>query len=52
MTIKREGSAYRLYTKDGSRPLGPKTSKAKAERQERAIEASKHRKEAWGKSGK
>lgn len=43
MTIKREGSKYQLYTKDGSRALGPKTTREKAERQERAIEASKAR---------
>lgn len=32
----------RLYTSDGSRPLGPPTSHAKAEAQERAIQARKH----------
>jgi len=40
--IKKVGTKYRLYTKDGKRALGPKTTKAKAQAQERAIQASKH----------
>ena len=40
--IKKVGKKYRLYTKDGSRALGPATTKAKALKQERAIQAAKH----------
>lgn len=40
--IKRfkDGRAQ-LWTKDGKRPLGPKTTVAKAQAQERAIQARK-----------
>lgn len=40
--IKKEKGKFRLYTKDGTKPLGPRTTKAKAEAQERAIQAAKH----------
>lgn len=42
MIKKLPNGKSRLYTSDGSRPLGPPTSKAKAERQEHAIQAAKH----------
>ena len=38
--IKRVGGGrFRLYTADGSRPLGPPTTREKALAQERAIKA-------------
>lgn len=38
--IKRVGGGrFRLFTLDGSRPLGPPTTRAKALEQERAIKA-------------
>lgn len=40
--IKKTGSKYVLYTKDGSRKLGTHASRASALKQERAIEAAKH----------
>lgn len=43
MIKKLKNGRYRLYTADGSRPLGPPTSKEKAQAQERAIQAAKHR---------
>ena len=36
------GGRFRLFTADGSRPLGPPTTRAKALAQERAIQAAKH----------
>lgn len=41
--IKQVGSKWVLFTKDGSKRLGTHDSKAEAEAQERAIEASKQR---------
>lgn len=41
--IRKVGSKWVLFTKDGSKRLGTHDSKAEAEAQERAIEASKHR---------
>ena len=39
--IKKVGDGKRqLFTKDGSRPLGPKTTKKKARAQEAAIKIS------------
>ena len=43
MIKKLKSGKHRLYTADGSRPLGPPTSKAKALKQERAIQAAKRR---------
>lgn len=43
MIKKLKDGKYRLYTKDGSRALGPPTTKAKAEAQERAIKAAEAR---------
>lgn len=40
--IKESKGKFRLYTKNGARPLGPWTTKEKAEAQERAIQANKH----------
>lgn len=42
MTIKKQGSQYVLYNKAGTKKLGTHPSKAKAEAQERAIQANKH----------
>lgn len=40
--IKRTASGkFRLFTKDGARPLGPPTTRDKALAQERAIQAAK-----------
>jgi hypothetical protein len=39
MIKKLKSGKYRLYTKDGSRPLGPPTTKAAAIKQEQAIKA-------------
>lgn len=39
MTIRHEGDHWVLYRKDGDRVLGRHDSKAKAEAQERAIQA-------------
>ena len=39
MIKKLKSGKYRLYTKDGSRPLGPPTTREKALAQERAIKA-------------
>ena len=41
--IEKRGSKWVLLTKDRSRVLGTHDSKADAEAQERAIEASKYR---------
>ena len=41
--IKKVGSKYVLFTKDGSRRLGSHSSYAKAAAQEAAIKASKAR---------
>jgi hypothetical protein len=38
--IKQQGSRFRLYTADGSRPLGPWTTQEKAQAQDAAIKAS------------
>ena len=39
--IKRVGNGkFRLFTADGSRPLGPATTRAKALAQEKAIKAA------------
>lgn len=40
--IKKIGIKYIVYTADGKRVLGRHPNKAAAERQLRAIEASKH----------
>lgn len=40
--IKKIGSRYCLYTKDGSRKLGCHGTRAEAVAQERAVEAAKH----------
>lgn len=40
---KLKSGKYRLYTADGSRPLGPPTTEEKAATQERAIQAAKRR---------
>jgi hypothetical protein len=47
--IKKKGSKFQLYTSNGSRPLGPVTTKAKALAQERAIKANQAK---HGKRGK
>ena len=44
MIKKTSDGKFRLYTSNGSRPLGPPTTKAKAERQERAIKANEAKK--------
>lgn len=41
--IKKQGSKYKLKTKDGSRTLGTHDTKEGALKQERAIQASKKR---------
>ncbi len=46
--IRKVGNKYVLYTSDGARKLGTHPSRAAAERQEGAIEASK----AAAKKGK
>ena len=40
--IKHKNGKFRLYTSDGSRPLGPWTTHASAVKQEMAIQAAKH----------
>ena len=40
--IRERAGKFRLYTKDGARPLGPWTTKEEAEAQERAVQANKH----------
>ncbi len=43
--IRKQGEhKYVLYTADGKQKLGTHTTKTAAERQERAVQASKHRK--------
>lgn len=44
MTIRKQGSKYKLYTKDGSKVLGTHDTKEEALAQERAIMASKKKK--------
>ena len=41
--IRKEGSKWILYTKDGSRVLGRHRTKAEAEAQERAVRARKRK---------
>ncbi|HEX9116213.1 MAG TPA: hypothetical protein VGA61_09110 [Anaerolineae bacterium] len=41
--IRKVGSGFQLWHKDGSGPIGPVTTKAKAEAQERAIKANQAR---------
>lgn len=41
--IKKVGSKYVLYTKDGKKKLGSHKTKAEALAQERAIYANKHK---------
>jgi hypothetical protein len=43
MTVRKIGSKYVLYTKDGSQRLGTHDSKEEAEAQEHAIQISKAR---------
>ena len=40
--IRKRGNKYVLYTKDGKKVLGRHSSLKKAQKQERAIQASKH----------
>lgn len=42
--IRKVGDKYVLFTKDGKKRLGTHPTRAKAEAQERAVEASKHAK--------
>ena len=44
MMIRKQGSQYVLYTKDGSRVLGRHNSRDAAEKQEKAIKASERKK--------
>lgn len=41
--IRKVGSKFVLYTRDGKRRLGTHATRAQAEAQERAVEASKAR---------
>lgn len=41
--IKKEGSVYKLYTRDGKQVLGTHKTRMDAEKQEQAIKAAEHR---------
>jgi hypothetical protein len=43
MVIEKQGGKYVLKSKKTGKVLGRHESKAKAEKQERAVQASKHR---------
>jgi hypothetical protein len=45
MTIKKSGGKYKLVSKKTGKVLGTHSSKEKAKRQERAVQASKHRRD-------
>jgi len=42
MIKKLKSGKFQLHTADGKRALGPPTTKEKAQKQERAIQAAKH----------